>query len=171
MDKENGTYWEKLKWIITIFVGLMVTIPLLIALTDDIYSKTEYESITNESLNISHAFIDANNINETVTFDPDESPLVEDSLAITMNNGTALVVDTDYTINYTSEGINFLNTTKVLGIPDEEVYLTYEAEPGDYISDTTIRALIGLIGLFFTMAILFMVFNYVRNGNFFDFSF
>jgi hypothetical protein len=170
MAKESDTSWGKLKWIITIFVGLMVTIPLLVALTSETLSKTEYSTISNESLNISNAFIDANNINVSVSFDPNESPLVEDSLTITMGNGTLYTLTTDYTVNYTSEAINFKNTTKVLSAPSTLVYLNYEAEPGDYISDSTIRVLLGFMGLFFTLAILFMVLNYFRNGNFLDFN-
>jgi phosphate/sulfate permease len=144
----------KISQLIIVFIGVMVAIPLMIAIANSLGGQTDSLTMTNETLDISGARLDNNNINSsyplTLTYD--------EWISITeINNGSqAFTATTDYVYetNRTTERIYFQNTTATVNNVSNTTYVIYSYYPDDYVYNATARVILPLILIFLAIAIL-----------------
>lgn len=124
-------------------------------------------TITNETLDITSGF-NATDFNTAATFNLTYNDWVDSSISI-LNGTDTLTEGTDFNVDYTTEAINFSNTSAVWTINashDNNAGVNYQYYDADYLTDTTSRTLIGLIALFFAIGILALVYWRLKDGAF-----
>lgn len=137
---------------VTLFVGIVVTIALFSASADQVGLMTNKQTSSNESVLAITAFVDANNVNESINITMYEQsewkradcPL--SSVAVRNGAGTALVLDTDYTL-YTDYGVfSLLNTSKTVPATSlNTTYVDYTYCADGYNKDASSRSMAGLV--------------------------
>ena len=151
-----------LKPIIIVFVVIILGITFLntiedsVSETDDIISLTNNESLTW-----------AGN-NTAITLANDDVVIGSE---IVYNHTTKLTKDTDYTLTKTA--ITFTNQSAIDPSWDTAALnMSYDHEGVNYVSDTTSRTFLKLIGLFFVLVIIaFVIKTMMESTDNFNFGF
>ncbi len=129
MNRLNKKGEATLGMIVMLFVGIIVALALFTPIADTTAQMTTKQVGTNQSASTVLAFEGDNEVNETINFSiftqsnwkTIECPLT--SVAIRNGAGTALVADTDYTLDASNGRFSLLNTS--LTVPDTALNLTY----------------------------------------------
>ncbi len=141
------------------FVLIMVGVALFTSIIDS--SST----LTNETLDIGAGF-NATDFNTSMVFNLTNGDWVDNTVII--YNGSGTTNSTAYSVNYTTNGITFENSSwiwEINTISDNNSGVNYSYYHADYITDGSSRTLITLFGLFFVIALLAFVYAKLRRGS------
>ncbi len=150
--------------LIVMVVGVLFGVTLLTASAESTGAMTQKQSVTNQSVDVSSAYVGANEVNESINFTiysqsdwkVQDCPLT--SVVLRNGAGTALTADTDYTL-YASNGVySLLNTSKTVpGTSLNTTYVDYSYCADGYNKDSGSRSVANLIIVFAAMALLAFV--------------
>jgi len=150
--------------IVILFVGIIFGLALLTPIFDTQAQMTDKQTSTNQSISTVTGYVDASSVNESINYSIFSQsdwkviscPLTD--VAIRNGAGTALVADTDYTLDASNGRFSLLNTTKT--IPDTSLNLTYVDDThcaDGYITNSGARSVTKLIGVFAVLMLLAFV--------------
>ena len=149
-----------------IFIGAIIAVTFLGDIADRVDEQTDFLAVTNESLDLSVARIDAEgSINESYPFQLARRPHIAgesnqsiQNLVVTLYNATTLTNETDYNFNASNGTINFVNNSLTQGYNVSNVtYATYDHANENYVADSSTRAFVALILIFGALAIIVFV--------------
>ena len=161
MNKINKKAETNIGVLIMLFIGIVVAIALINPIADTTGQMTTKQSTDNQSISTVTGFVDGNEVDETVNYSIYSQsdwkviscPL--ESVAIRNGVGTALVADTDYTLDAANGRFSLLNTTKT--VPDTALNLTYADYTycaDGYNTNSGSRTIANLVVIFSALAIL-----------------
>jgi len=162
--KKNRKGEIGLAGLVILFVGIVFGIALLVPIFSSQAIMTDKQVSTNQSIDVTTAFINASAVNESITYTiyaqsdwkTTKCPLT--SVAIRNGAGTALVSATDYTLNASTGTYTLLSTAKTY--PSATSNLTYVDSTfcaDGYIPDSGGRSVTKLIGIFAVFTLLAFV--------------
>lgn len=147
--------------LILLLIGIIVAVTLIAPIASNQNIATSKQSISNQSVSTTTAFVDANNVNESKTFTAyaqdtwrqNECPLT--STAIRNGAGTALANATDYILNDVTGTYTLKNTTKTIPSAALNItYVDYSYCAEGYNVDNGSRGIAGTWVLFAALALL-----------------
>lgn len=147
--------------VVILVIGIITAIAMFPEIVDRQTQMTTKQTVSNDSIDVSSAYLTASNVSENVNFTiysqsnwkKSSCPLT----SVTLRNGagTELTEDTDYTI-YEGAGVfSLLNTTDT--VPETALNLTYVDYTycsDGYNTDSGSRSVAGLISIFAALAVL-----------------
>jgi hypothetical protein len=147
--------------IVLLVVAILFGLALINSIGESTNAMTEKQSVDNQSISVVSAFVEANEVNESVNFTiysqsdwkVQDCPLT----SVVLRNGasTELTADTDYVL-YANEGVySLLNTTDT--VPATSLNLTYadyDYCADGYNKDSGSRSTANLILIFSTIMLL-----------------
>jgi len=146
---------------IVLFVGIIVGLALMTPIINTTNKLTSKQTTTNKSVDVTTAYIDSDDVNESINFtiysqsDWKKSDCPLTSVAIRNGAGTALTKNTDYKL-YTSEGVfSLVNTSKTIPSATSNLtYVDYTYCADGYNTDSSSRSIAGLVLIFTALALL-----------------
>jgi len=139
---------EQLKSILLIFIAVVVALPLMLGIVGITNPQTQLSTATNEEINLTPAYIDAVNINESVTFTLDYGQATTGNTPISSfvlgNSTDDATVTTDYVVDldagtFTLKNSSFWQNTTQTG------YADYQYKDSSYMDTSFARVLTALI--------------------------
>ncbi len=147
--------------IVILFIGIVFSLALFTPIADTIGLMSNKQVVDNQSVSVVTGFVDSNNVNESINYPVKTQSawkIIDCPLgSVVVRNGasTALVEDTDYTLDANNGRYSLLNTSNT--IPSTSLNLTYvdyDYCADGYNKDAGSRSMLGLILLFSTLIIL-----------------
>jgi hypothetical protein len=157
---------SKIGIIIFTSLALILGIAFLSAINSITITKTNLVSGTDD-VNVSLALIDANNVNESYVYQfaggTDLGGRGNFENFVLSNSTVTLVASTDYDLSFSSGSMTLENTTNVLNFGQNGV-ATYNYEGDDYLDNSLVRGLLGLmIGLFALVLVAIVITSVVKS--------
>lgn len=161
---------EQIKSIIVMFIAIMVALPLLLSMVSLINPQTELSSVTDEEINLSDAYIDSDNINESIVFTLDYGYETTGNTPISSfvlgNSTTDATETTDYVVNE-SYGTFTLKNSSFWQNSEETGYADYDYKASSYMDNSFPRLLTALIiGISALVILVFLVAWIIRLFNY-----
>jgi hypothetical protein len=164
---KKGQIGLRLGIFFAMLVIAVVGVALLTESANTAGAMTQKQSANNQSISTVTGYVGNSDINESINYSIYsqsawkvlDCPLT--SVAIRNGAGTTLTVVTDYTLDANNGRFSLVNTSNT--VPATALNLTYADYSycaDGYNKDSGSRAMVGLIILFFAMAIAFAVLEY-----------
>ena len=150
--------------IMILFIGVIFVLALFPVIADTTGQMTDKQTVENLSVSILSAYVNPATVSETVEYviytqsDWKRADCPLTSVVVRNGAGTALVADTDYTLNATGGSYTLLNTS--LTMPDVALNATqndFTYCMDGYNKDSGSRAMLNLILIFMALALLAFV--------------
>ncbi len=155
---------KQMNGIVTTFVGVILGLAFILAMSGMLNPATDWSSVTNETQNISDARVNGNEINESYTFNVEydleetgNSPIRNFVLGNKTDDATET---TDYTVNLT-EGSYQLKNSTFWQNSDNTSYADYEYKASGYLENSLARNIAGLIIGFAALILLAVIVSLV----------
>ena len=170
MNKLNKKGQMNIGVIIMLFIGIIVSIALLVPIADTTGLMTTKQETDNQSISTVTGYVDDDDVNESINYSiytqsawkVIECPLT--SVAIRNGAGTALVDDIDYTLDEDNGRFSLLNTTKTAPATALNLtYIDYTYCADGYNTSASSRSIANLILIFSTLAIFAFVLIGIKN--------
>ena len=154
---------------VILFVGIVFTLALMSPIANTVGQMTSKQTTTNKSIDVSSAYIDDDDVNESINFtiysqsDWKQTQCPLTSVALRNGVGTTLTLNTDYKL-YADVGVfSLLNTSDT--VPATGLNLTYTDYTycaDGYNTSASSRSIAKLVLVFSALAILAFVMD--RSG-------
>ena len=149
---------------IVLFVGIIVGLALMTPIINTTNKLTSKQTTTNKSVDVTTAYIDSDDVNESINFtiysqsDWKKSDCPLTSVAIRNGAGTTLTKNTDYKL-YASEGVfSLVNTSKTIPSATSNLtYVDYTYCADGYNTSASSRTIVKLILIFMALSIVAFV--------------
>ena len=147
--------------IVLMFIGIIVAVALLSPIFASQNVMTDKQSTTNQSIDVSSAYLSASEVNESVVFTvysqstwkQAECPLT--SVVLRNIGGDTLTITTDYVLDADAGTFTLVDTAAT---QDSNItYVDYTYCEDGYNTGAGSRSIANLIGLFAILAIVFFV--------------
>lgn len=169
MNKKNKKGQMSIGLIVMLFVGIIFSIAMITPIADTVGQMTTKQSVDNQSVSVITAYLTNETVNESINFSIYtqsawkvlECPL--SSVAIRNGAGTALVADTDYTLDAANARYSLLTTAKTYPATSlNQTYVDYTFCADGYNTNSGSRSVANLVVVFSVLALLGFVLLGVR---------
>lgn len=164
--------------IIVAFITIIVGIPLLVEIADNVFDTANVQVALNEEVDFTTALValdeggDNASIDATVVFDLNEDFII--TVTEVQLNSSAAVISltetTDFIVSTVPGTINFVNSTTwaAVNLSDANRTLWNYTFADTYVQDSTSRTFLNLIPLFFVIGLLLMIIAIIFKDNIID---
>ena len=154
----NNSSVYKLVAAFTLLIIGVVLLSTVAGLTNDV---TEKVRVTNESTDVSSAWLNATNVNSSIVFTLDNNPTgwrITDcpvgGVVFRNSTGDEMTITTDYLITTSAGTFTLKNTTATQNLTSNTTYTDYNYCGTGYLTQGWNRSVLDLVPGFFALAIL-----------------
>lgn len=156
---------NKLGVIIMVFIIAIVGTAFLTTIADSTSDITNDVDIVNETLALPAGLFNDTDVNTTMVLNLTNNDWVDNTVVIYKSTGVALNTS-EYAVNYTSEGITFLNASDIYNITttNNNTGVNYSYYSSNYVDNASSRVLVGLLPLFFVLILVIAILDKIMGG-------
>jgi len=159
-----------IKLFVVLFIGIIAALALIEPIASNTNSMTEKQSVDNQSVNVATGWVNDSYVNETINYTIyfqsawkiNDCPLT--SVVIRNGAGTALVSDTDYTLDVNNGRFSLINTAKTIPSATSNLtYTDYSYCADGYVKDGSSRSIVNIILIFTALSVLAFSINGIKD--------